>query len=181
MAEAKSGWVDVPLEVAQRHALYGAAGWLIFVAIGQVSTPLLIGYDVYTMYRDTNMSAMNEPFRFFIQVEMALNVALAVWALVNLYLLVNLSRHFPPSIVAFFIAVPTVLIGDVVAAKTLAESSGIAMEWDELLDRETIRVIARSIGAAAIWIPYMFISRRVNVTYRHRVRADDPLVAESAA
>lgn len=74
-----------------------------------------------------------------------------------------------------------VVVGDTVVTKYVMDAIGQPSEWSTIFDTETVREIGRSIVAAAVWIPYTFVSRRVNVTFLNRVRNDDPLLRENMA
>lgn len=177
MAEGKTGWVHVSPEVAKRHPLYGAQGWLYVVMLGCVVAPVRIIWMLFPVYSSIDFSVLHPLFTTFIFVEIGINALVVLWSLANLWLLASVNRWFPTSFVtiaAFSVAFLTV---DAVAVKFIMDATGQAMSWSDAFDAETAREIGRTVVYASVWIPYMFISRRVNVTYRHRVRADDPLAA----
>jgi len=76
---------------------------------------------------------------------------------------------------AVFVTADTLAIGPIM------EAIGQPMSTAEIFDAESVREMGRAIIGAAIWIPYAIVSRRVNVTYRNRVRPDDPLIQKSTA
>jgi hypothetical protein len=180
MAAAQTGWVDVPFEVAKRHELYGPQGWLYLVMLGCIVAPVRIGFTLYPIYSDIDFSALQPLLATFIFVEVAINAIVIVWSIANLWLLASINRWFPTSFVALLAFSVVFLTLDAVAAKFVMDATGGSMTWAEAFEPETSREIGRSVFTAAVWIPYMFVSRRVNVTYRHRVRANDPLVAANA-
>jgi hypothetical protein len=177
----KPGWLKVPLELAKQHPLYGAKGWLYLVAAGCLIMPLRNAVTLYPTYSSLDFAALDPLISSFIYVEIAVNVAVGLWALANLYLLLSLNPVFPLSFMAMAAFGGAFVPIDAAVAKFVFDASGQPMTWEETYDQETLREVARSIVYAAVWIPYMIVSRRVNVTFRHRVKADDPLVAPKAA
>lgn len=175
-----AGWVSVSPDVAKEHPLYGAKGWLYLVALGCVVMPVRNFLSLYPLYKDLEFAALGDLITSFLYAEIALNIAVGVWALINLALLLRLSSLFPLSFMAMAGFGAVFVTADAVIAKVVFDASGRPMSWEETYDMETIREIARSVVYAAVWIPYMLISRRVNVTYRHRVRDDDALAAKAS-
>lgn len=180
MADAKTGWLKVPIELAKQHPLYGAKGWLYAVAAGCVVMPVRNAFILYPTYEGLDYAALDPLITTFIFVEIGVNVLVGVWALTNLFLLLSLNRILPLSFMAMAAFGALFVPADAVVAKFVFDATGDPMSWEETFDGETIREVARSALYAGVWIPYMLISRRVNVTFRHRVTADDPLVAPKA-
>jgi hypothetical protein len=181
MAANGATWTTVPLEIAKRHALYGIGGWLWLVAVNMVVGPIRIGLSFGPLYGSIDYAAIPPALATFITIEMAVNVIIALWSLGNLFLLFSKSPWFPRSFAGLLATSAVFVPMDAVVAKAVMDSAGQPMSWAETFDPETFREVARSIVGAAVWIPYSFISRRVNVTFLNRVRADDPLLRENTA
>jgi len=178
---SENSWTTVPLEIAKRHSLYGVAGWLYLVALGCVLTPLRSATSLAPIYAGIDFAALHPTLSAFIVIEIALNAAVILWAVANVFLLFGKHRLFPRSYAGMLAASGVLVVGDTVATKFVMDAIGQPMAWNALFDAETIREVGRAIVVAAVWIPYTFISRRVNVTFLNRVRGDDPLLRENVA
>lgn len=181
MAENNTSWVNLPVEIAKHHSLYGVGGWLVLVAIGAVVAPIRIVVSMAPIYTSIDYAAIDPMLRTLIFTEIAGNALIALWSAANAILLFTKHRYFPRSFASLLGFSAVFVIGDLFATKFITDAIGQPMSWSEVFDPETNREVARSIISAAVWIPYSFISRRVNVTYLNRVRADDPLLKENVA
>jgi hypothetical protein len=175
-----NAWVQVPLETAKRHPLYGIGGWLILVMLGQFLSPLMIVIGLYPIYQTLDFSELPPAYAAFVVIELALNAVFGLWAWSNLWLIFNKRALAVKSVIGFLALSPAFLLSDALAAKFMLEYVGGTMSWQETFDAETMRAIGRSFVGAAIWIPYMVVSQRVNVTLLNRVRSGDPLAADAA-
>jgi hypothetical protein len=178
---ANDGWVVLPLDIAKQHPLYGVGGWLILVAIGTVVTPIRTILSLAPIYTAIDFTTLHPSLLAFIVAEIAVNALGILWSLATLLLLLSKHPLFPRSFVGLIGFSAVVVTLDAVASKYVMDSVGQPMPWDEVFDPDTFREAVRSIVGAAIWIPYAFVSRRVNVTYLNRVRGDDPLLLQSVA
>lgn len=178
---SNGSWTTVPLEIAKRHALYGVAGWLYLVAIGCIVTPLRSIVSLGPIYAGIDYASLHPTLSTFIIVEIALNAAIILWSVANIFMLFGKYALFPRSYAGMIGFSAVLVTGDAVATKFVMDAIGQPSTWESIFDQETIREVGRSIIAALVWIPYVFISRRVNVTFLNRVRGDDPLLRENAA
>jgi hypothetical protein len=174
-------WATVPLEIAKRHALYGVGGWLWLVVLGNVISPIRIALSLGPLYSSIDYANLHPRLAAFIYGEIVFNAIVVLWSVANLFLLFSKHRLFPRSLVGLLAFSSVFVPLDAFVARWVTDSIGQAMPWEEVFDTDTVREIGRSIVGAAIWIPYALMSRRVNVTYLNRVRADDPLLRENAA
>lgn len=181
MSNGMSGWVAVSPEVARTHPLYGIGGWLILVIIGMVLTPIRSAVVLYPIYSEVDFASLPTDFQTLLYVEIGFNLLLIVWTIVNLVLLLMRHPAFPTSYVTLLAFALAFVVVDAIAVKLMMDHLGQAMTWAETFDPETLREIGRTAIAAAIWIPYTIVSRRVNVTYRHRVRANDAILSPKPA
>jgi hypothetical protein len=181
MAADNTGWVNIPVEIAKHHTLYGVGGWLVLIAIGTVVAPIRIVASMGPLYSSIDFAAIDPMLRTFIFVEIAGNALIALWSIGNAALLFTKHRHFPRSFALFLGFSAVFIVGDLFATKLITDAIGQPMPWSEVFDAETSREVIRSLLGAAIWIPYSFVSRRVNVTFLNRVRGDDPLLKENVA
>lgn len=178
---ADGRWSTVPLEIAKQHPLYGVGGWLILVVIGLIASPVRILAMLVPIYGSIDYASLHPTMLAFVLGEIAINAVVVLWSLANLFLLFNKSAWFPGSWIGYMALSAVFVPADAVVTKFVVDSIGQPMGWDQIFDPETTREVMRSIIGAAVWIPYAFISRRVNVTFLNRVRGDDPLLREGVA
>lgn len=174
-------WVEVPLDVAKRHPLYGIGGWLILVAIGCVVAPIRMVVQLVPLYSAIDYATLPPTLTNFIIGEISINALIVLWSIANLLLLLNKHRLFPRSFAALMAVSVVFVVGDVFATRAVMEALGQPMEWSELFDAETSREVGRTIVAALVWIPYTLVSKRLHVTFLNRVRNDDPILQPPAA
>ncbi|GAA4360552.1 DUF2569 domain-containing protein [Kangiella marina] len=150
--------------------LKGLGGWLIVVAIGIVLNPILLSYqlnqELFPLISDGTLAVLSDPssdyyieyFAALFYAELALNIALLLAWLSLLFLFFYKHKAFPRIFILVISLVPfIVLLDSVMVNKILPEVS--------IFNAETIKLLARSIVYAAIWIPYMLMSERVKKTF----------------
>ncbi len=143
--------VDIAADDAETHPLYGVGGWLVLLSI------LLIIGVVYGLYILLSVGAAFFAAGGLVLFIGVVLVAVMAWQVITLYLLFTKSPAFP--------ATCTTLLAVSIAIELLsALSEG---RWLKSLI---------SIGVTAAWIWYLSASTRVSVTYKHRVKADDPIL-----
>ncbi|TGL72117.1 DUF2569 domain-containing protein [Leptospira jelokensis] len=150
--------------------LKGLKGWLVLVGIGLVIFPIRLGYLsgplFYNMFTDGSFEYLTtpgtesyhplwKPLLFF---EASYNALLLIASLVLLFLFVSKHYLFPKGY-ALFLFLPVVIL-----PLDLWLASLIPM-GDDPLDPSTLKEMVRSVVAALIWIPYMFLSKRVKATF----------------
>ena len=146
------GWVQLAPAEAARERLFGVQGWLvvlaIFVALG-LFRALVELVDFWATTDHGGLSAW---------IMAVLRSGMALWAALILGLLLGRSRAFPTNFVAYGLidSIYLVLFGLAFAHVTHgAVFTGVAV----------------AIGLNLVAVAYVLHARRVNVTYRHRVRA----------
>jgi transglutaminase-like putative cysteine protease len=159
-----------PLNVAANPALTGLAGWLYVVAIGVTLTPIRLASLVFWTsrhsYSQTVWEALTTPgssayqsgLGSLIIVETAGNLLLLVFTVWLAILFYRRHRLFPAIYIATLTFNLLLIAGDTAAGSIIVQHpTGAGLEtYNELL-----RVIVQ----AAIWIPYMLVSRRVRQTF----------------
>jgi hypothetical protein len=147
-----NGWVQLPLAEAARERLFGVHGFLvvlaIFVALG-LFRALVELVDFWATTDHGGLSAW---------IMAVLRSVMALWAALILGLLLGRSRAFPTNFVAYGLidSIYLVLFG---------------LAFAHVTSNAVFAGVAVAIGLNLIAIAYVLRSRRVNVTYRHRVRA----------
>jgi hypothetical protein len=156
------GWVQLPLAEAARERLFGVHGFLIllaiFVALG-LFRALVELVDFWATTDHGGLSAW---------IMAVLRSVMALWAALILGLLLGRSRAFPINVVAYGLidSIYLVLFG---------------LAFAHVTSNAVFTGVAVAIGLNLIAIAYVLRSRRVNVTYRHRVRAKKRAKAEPPA
>ncbi|MDX2142934.1 MAG: hypothetical protein SFV19_06245 [Rhodospirillaceae bacterium] len=148
-------WTSLTTDEARAHRLYGFGGWMIAV---YVLALLLLAMNLRNLAGGDAMMLIM--FETEAQVAMARQV-MVVQTIALLPFLVLAPLKHP--------AMPTAaLVGFAVYA--LARPLAVAL----LMDINPVKVMAVSgnhLVIGAIFIGYVLLSKRVNVTYRHRVKA----------
>jgi hypothetical protein len=144
----------------------GLGGWLVLPLLGLLLTPVVVAVQS-AQYLDIGEAwpFLSNGQAIFIVAEIAMNLVLSLAApIVLLVLAFKHSEMFPGLYMIWAAAMPIVLILDSVLGyvifREVFEANGEGM-----FDKETWRSIVRSIWSAAIWIPYMMYSRRVENTF----------------
>jgi transglutaminase-like putative cysteine protease len=151
----------------EKHNSIG--GWLILPAIGLCISPFRLVYDLYSteyfnytnwqILTDSNFAAYNPALGSLIAVEMIINFAILIYAIVLAVMFFQRRTSAPLFMMAFYIV--TVLF--VFTDSLVAESFGV-----EGFDDETTKTVIRGAIGAAIWVPYFLVSERVKGTFTIR-------------
>jgi hypothetical protein len=149
----------------------GIGGWLILPLIGLILTPIRTGHTLWTHFwpifsnpdiwfiLGNPASANYHPLWIpYLLLEVIGNTLIVAGALFALWLLLRKSRHTPRFVIAWYLFAVVIvmldpLIGELIPA-VAAESNA-----------ESFQEIARSVLAAAIWVPYFLKSERVKATF----------------
>ncbi len=152
------------------QSLCGLRGWLILVGFGIVISPFRMIFQIYPLYTEVLSNGAwellttpgnedyNPAFAPFIVAEMVINVLLVFCWLYIAFLFVSKKRAFPKWYIAVMAFTLVFIIAD--AIYLVAFFPGMTLN-----DPETIKEIIRAIIGAAIWIPYMLVSKRVKATF----------------
>ncbi len=158
-------WRSIGRDRAMRHRLYGAGGIMVSLLIG-----LLLNVPVRTAEYLASMPAIAGPVPSWFST-LYLLMTIDVVLLSSLYTIAFVAALrrvplFPRLLVAIWILDLTMqlVIAEIVGAAP-GLPSDVAGGLHTLLEGNTTKVLI----SVAIWLPYLLLSRRVNVTYRHRV------------
>ena len=133
----------------------GIGGWLILPTIGTVLSPFAMAYWTFETGRALSPS-LAPSLLTFIAIETAFNFALMVAWIVAIVLLFKHKRAYPKLFVALL------AIGLVGTAVDLVVA---VAAFDVRVDANDVKGLVRSVIGLAIWVPYMFISKRVRNTF----------------
>ena len=160
-------WRSVERSVAQRHALFGAGGIMVSLLVG-----MLINVPIRALEYLGAMPAISgavPPWLSVLHTMMTLDVIL----MTSLYSVTFVAalRHvplFPRLLVAIWgLDLAMQLITAELVAGTPGLPPAVAGALHSLLEGNAKKVLI-SIG---LWLPYLLLSRRVNITYRSRIAA----------
>ena len=158
-------WRNISPEEANRHPLYGSSGIMVSLLVG-----MLLNVPVRALEYLAAMPALSgrvPDWLSTLQIAMTLDVVL----LSSLYTIAFVAalRRVPlfPRLLAAIWAIDIVM--QLGIASAVAGTEGlppkVADALHTLLDGNVKKVLI-SVG---LWLPYLLLSKRVNVTYRHRV------------
>jgi hypothetical protein len=160
-------WIDVSRETAMRHTFYGTSGIMVSLLVGT-----LLNVPVRAAEYLAAMPALAGPVPQWLQ-RLHLLMTLDVVLLSSLYTVAFVAALrrvplFPRLLVAIWmvdLAMQMVIANLVAGTEGLPAS--VAAPLQMLLDGNVKKVLI-SVG---LWLPYLLLSARVNVTYRHRIAA----------
>lgn len=149
----------------------GIGGWLILPVIGMFVFPVRVVAILVTDYWPlfergiwTNLTTPGSPVYHalwgpVILYEMVCNGLFLVYDLVLLILLFGKSRRFPMAFVVFALLNVLFLVSDAALAWQIPAVAARGLEG-------AAGEIARAVVAAAVWVPYMLVSKRVRNTFK---------------
>ena len=161
------GWRTVSLAAARRHPLYGTTGFMVSLLVG-----MLLNVPIRGLEYLATMPALAGPVPTWLSTlhtMMTLDVVL-LSSLYTIAFVAALRRVplFPRLLVAIWavdLAMQLVIAEAVASTPGLPAPVGAALH--QFLDGNVHKVLI-SVG---LWLPYLLMSRRVNLTYRLRVPA----------
>ncbi len=160
-------WRCVSSEEARGHSLYGSSGIMVSLLIG-----MLLNVPVRALEYLAAMPALSgrvpewlSTLHFAMTLDVVLLTSLYTIAFVAALRLVPLFPRLLVAIWVIDIAMQLGIASAVAGTEGLPDEVGRALHT--LLDGNVKKVLI-SVG---LWLPYLLMSKRVNVTYRHRVEA----------
>jgi hypothetical protein len=160
-------WRPVTLAEARRHPLFGTTGIMVSLLVGMLlNVPVRAAEYLAAM---PTLSGTIPPWLSTLHTLMTLDVVL-LSSLYTIAFVAALRRVplFPRLLVAIWMV--DLLMQLAIAKFTVAQGGlppNVASALHTLLDGNVTKVLI-SVG---LWLPYLFLSTRVNVTYRNRVPA----------
>jgi hypothetical protein len=160
-------WRTVTSGEAQRHPLYGTTGIMVSLLIGMLlNIPVRAAeYMVAMPPVGGGAPAWLESLHFAMTFDVVLFTSLYAIAFVAALRRVPL---FPRLLAAIWVADVTMQL---VTAKLVASSGYVPPKVAEALHGLLYGNIEKTLISVTIWLPYLLLSRRVNVTYRSRIPA----------
>lgn len=160
-------WRDLSPAQARRHHLYGAGGIMVSLLVGT-----LLNVPVRAAEYLAAMPALSGTVPAWLTT-LHLLMTLDVVLLTSLYAVAFVAAlRRVPSFPRLLVAIWALDLGmQVMTAQVVAGTPGlppaVATALQTLLDGNVKKVLI----SVALWLPYLLLSARVNVTYRHRAPA----------
>ena len=160
-------WRSISAREAKHHRLYGTTGIMVSLLIG-----MLLNVPVRAAEYFAGMPALSGPVPAWLATLHTLMTADVV-LLSSLYTIAFVAAlrrvpHFPRLLVAIWLID---LAMQLLTAQLIVGTPGlpppVAAALQSVLDGNVKKVLI----SIALWLPYLLMSTRVNVTYRHRIPA----------
>ena len=160
-------WRRLGAADAKRHALYGTTGIMVSLLVG-----MLLNVPVRAAEYLAAMPALSGPLPAWLATLHTLMTADVV-LLSSLYVIAFVAALrrvplFPRLLVAIWLMdLAMQLVTAQIVAGTPGLPANVATALHGVLEGNATKVLI----SAALWLPYLLLSTRVNVTYRHRIPA----------
>jgi hypothetical protein len=158
-------WRDVSANEARRHPLYGSSGIMVSLLVG-----MLLNVPVRALEYLAAMPALAghvpewlSTLRFVMTLDVVLLSSLYTIAFVAALRRVPL---FPRLLAAIWLVDVTMQLG---IATAVAGTHGLPLPVADALHTLLDGNVKKVLISVCLWLPYLLLSKRVNVTFRHRV------------
>lgn len=160
-------WRNVSLAAAQRHPLYGTTGLMVSLLVG-----MLVNVPVRALEYLATMPALAGPVPQWLATLHTM-LTLDVVLLSSLYTIAFVAalRRVPlfPRLLAAIWAIDLVM--QLAIAKAVSAVPGLPSAVGSALFHVLDGNVHKVLISAGLWLPYLLMSRRVNLTFRLRVPA----------
>ena len=159
-------WTSVSRGEASRHELYGASGIMVSLLVGMLLNVPVRAAEYLTAMPPVPAGAPNwlQTLHFAMTLDVVLFTSLYAIAFVAALRRVPL---FPRLLLAIWLGDLAMQVGTAQMVSSTHLPAGVAAALHGLLIGNVKKVLI----SMALWLPYLLLSTRVNVTYRHRVPA----------
>jgi len=160
-------WRSVARSEAVRHPLYGTSGIMVSLLVGMMlNVPVrAIEYLVAMPPLPTTAPDWLSTLHFTMTFDVVLFGCLYMVAFVAALRRVPL---FPRLLVAIWVAD---LAMQLMTASLVAHTGGLPLAVADALHSMLGGNVKKTLISMALWLPYLLLSTRVNITYRHRLPA----------
>lgn len=160
-------WRAVPRAEAERHPLYGASGIMVSLLVGMMLNVPVRALEYLAAMPPVPQAAP----QWFSTLHFAMTFDVVLFGSLYMIAFVAALRRvplFPRLLLAIWVGdlAMQVATAELVTA-TGSVPAGVAEALHALLEGNVKKVLI----SMALWLPYLLLSTRVNVTYRHRVPA----------
>ena len=160
-------WRDIGEAAALRHKYYGTSGLMVPLLVG-----MLINVPLRTAEYLAAMPALSGPVPEWLRTLNLLMTADVV-LLSSLYVVAFVAglRRLPsfPRLLASIWVIDLAVQSAI--ATVASTQAGLPVAVSAALDGLLHANVIKAIASIAIWLPYLLLSTRVNVTFRHRLPA----------
>ena len=168
---ARAGqWIQLTPAQARRHHLYGAGGIMVSLLIGMLlNIPVrALEYLAALPALPATVPPWLDTLRLMLTFDVVLLSSLYVIAFVAA---LRKAHLFPQLLVTVWIVD---LAMQLLIAQMVASRPGLPAAVGDQLGALLSGNVNKVLISAAIWLPYLLLSKRINVTYRHRITAKLP-------
>lgn len=156
--------------MVEEKNLEGLGGWLVLVGLGIIISPLRVIGMVFPVYSEMfsngswgvlttpGTEAYNPLWAPILLGEMAINGGLVLAWIFIAYLFFSKKKVFPKWYIGMVLFTLAFILIDSLAIKSVLPN-------EPVFDAETTKEFGRSVIGALIWVPYMFVSKRVKATF----------------
>lgn len=160
-------WRNISAEQARRHALYGSSGIMVSLLVG-----MLLNVPVRSLEYLAAMPALSGQVPEWLST-LRLMLTLDVVLLSSLYTIAFVAALrrvplFPRLLAAIWLVDVTMQLG---IARAVAGTEGLPVPVADALHTLLDGNVKKVLISVCLWLPYLLLSKRVNVTFRHRVEA----------
>ncbi|WP_084455192.1 DUF2569 family protein [Comamonas composti] len=158
-----STWKKITADEAKNHALYGIRGWLALFAFTIVMVPVRSLSEIRQIANQAEIPFLSilmidDPYAYILQWELVLSIGAASTIF---YLMIRKAQNFRlTSIVIAFAYYPLLFIGILI------------FQVSDVL-KEIMAPLIGGFFGTCIWAAYLLLSKRVRVTFEHKVRVID--------
>lgn len=159
-------WRSVAPAEARRHPLYGSSGIMVSLILGMMINVPVRAVEYLTILPPIPASAPD----WLLALRTMLTLDAVIFTSLYMVAFVAALRRvplFPRLLAAIWLCdlAMQLAIGEVMARETMP--AGVGAQLAALLSGNVAKVLV----SIALWLPYLLLSTRVNVTYRSRVPA----------
>ena len=158
-------WRKLSADQARRHALYGTTGIMVSLLVG-----MLLNVPVRAAEYLAAMPALSGPVPGWLATLHLLMTADVV-LLTSLYTIAFVAalRRVPlfPRLLAAIWGVDLAM--QLLTAQVVSKAPGLPVAVAESLRSLLEGNVAKVLISVGLWLPYLLLSKRVNVTFRHRI------------
>ena len=160
-------WRNVGDQEARRHPLYGSSGIMVSLLVG-----MLLNVPVRSLEYLAAMPAMAGHVPEWLST-LRLMMTLDVVLLSSLYTIAFVAALrrvplFPRLLATIWLVDVAMQLG---IARAVAGTEGLPMPVADALVTLLDGNVKKVLISVCLWLPYLLLSKRVNVTFRHRVEA----------
>lgn len=150
----------------------GLGGWLILVAIGLIISPLRLAAVVvltyFPLFQDGIWDTLTTPggeqyhplWAPLLIFEIVCNLGFIIAYTTLVLIFFRKSRYFPKVYIVLAIINLCFMVLD-------AWLVSFVLPNQAMFDPDTVKEVSRALVSAAVWIPYMLVSKRVKNTFVH--------------